>query len=66
MPQGLRTDKKREPQASHAGVVGCLRRARKSVNWPSMNSELRCWTSTCEPRRLIEISHDKETLMSHE
>ena len=39
--QGLRTGIKRELHASHAGMDGCLRRARKSVYWPSMNSELR-------------------------
>ena len=31
-----------------------------------MNSELRHWISTCEPCRLFEVSHGKETLMSHE
>ena len=31
-----------------------------------MNSELRHWISTCEPCRVFETSHGKETLMSHE
>jgi len=31
VPQGLRADIKRELHTSHAGVGGCLRRARKSV-----------------------------------
>ena len=31
-----------------------------------MNSELRHWISTCEPCRLFEISHGKETLTRHE
>ena len=66
MPQGLRAEVKRDIHASHAGVEGCLRRARESVYWPGMNSELRHWISTCEPCRLFEISHGKETLMSHE
>ena len=65
-PQGPGADIRREPLASHAGVEGCLRRARESVYWPSMNSELRHWISTWEPWRFFEISHGKETLMNHE
>ena len=66
VPQGLRAEVKRDIHASHAGVEGCLRRARESVYWPGMNSELRPWISTREPCRLFEISHGKETLMPHE
>ena len=35
-------------------------------HWPCMNSELRHWISTCEPCRMFEVSHGKETLMSHD
>lgn len=66
VPQGLRTEIKKDIHVSHAGVEGCLRRARESVYWPGMNAELRHWISTCEPCRLFEVSHGKETLMSHE
>ena len=67
VPQGLRAEVKRDIHASHAGVEGCLRRARESVYWPGMNSELRHWISTCEPCRLFEILHGKEIrVMSHE
>ena len=65
-PQGPEADIKRELHASHAGVEGCLRRAREIVYWPSMNSELRHWISTWEPCRLFETSHGKETLMNQE
>ena len=40
VPQARRAEMKKELHASHAGVEGCLRRARESVHWPSMNSEL--------------------------
>ena len=60
VPQGLRAEIKKDIRASHAGVDGCLRRARESVYWPGMNSELRHWISTCEPCRLFETSHGKE------
>ena len=64
--QILRAEIKRDLHASHAGVEGCLRRARESVYWPGMNSEPRDWISTCEPCGLFKISRGKETLMCHE
>lgn len=66
VPQGLRAEIKKDIHVSQAGVEGCLRRARENVYWPGMNAELRHWISTCEPCRLFEVSHGKETLMSHE
>ena len=63
VPQGHRAKVKKDIHALDAGVEGCLRRARDRVFWPSMNSELRHLISTCEPRRLFEISHGKETLV---
>jgi len=64
--QALRAEIKKESHVSRADVEGSLRRARESVYWPSMNSELNNWISTCEPRRVLETSYCKETLMSHE
>ena len=34
--QGLRAEIKKDIQASHAGVNGCLRRARESMYWPGI------------------------------
>ena len=66
VPQGLRAEMKKDIRASHAGAEGCLKRARESVYWPGMNSELKHWISTCKPCRLFEVSHGKEILMSHD
>ena len=66
VPQGLRAEIKKDIHVSNASVEGCLRRARESVYWPGMNAELRHWISICEPCKLFEVSHGKETLMSHE
>ena len=63
VPQGLRADIKRELHASNAGVGACLRRARESVYWTSMNSELRHWILACKPSLQF---HMAKTLMSHE
>ena len=66
VPQGLRAEIKKDIHVSHAGVEGCLKRTRESVYWLGMNSELKRWISTCEPCRLFEVSHGKETFMSHD
>ena len=34
--QGLRAEIKKDIQVSHAGVNGCLRRARESMYWPGI------------------------------
>ena len=36
VPQGLRAEIKKDIQASHAGVEGCLGRARESMYWPGI------------------------------
>ena len=66
VPHGMRATIKKDIHASHAGVEGCLRRARESIYWPGMNAEIKHWISTCEPCRQHEVSHGKETLMSHD
>ena len=66
VPQGLRAEMKNDIHVSHACIERCLWRPRESVYWPGINAELRHWISTCEPCRLLEVSHGKETLMSHE
>ena len=66
VPQGLRTEVKKDIHVSHAGVEGFIRRAREGVYWPGMNAELRHWISTCEPGSLFEVLHGKETLVSLE
>ena len=52
----MRLTAKKDIHASHAGVK----------DWPGMNDEVKHGTSTCESRRQHEISHVKETLVSHD
>ena len=62
----MRDEIKRDIHTAHSGIEGCLRRARECVYWPGMNDEIKHWISTCEPCRQFEVSHSKETLMSHD
>ena len=66
VPQGLRAEIKKDIQASHAGVEGCFEESEREHVLAWYNSELNHWISTCEPCRLFEVSHGKETLMSHD
>ncbi|KAK3713862.1 hypothetical protein QZH41_010915, partial [Actinostola sp. cb2023] len=66
IPKSMRKSIKKELHSSHSGIDGCLRRARESVYWPGMSSEIKEWISTCETCREYETAQPKEPLMSHE
>ncbi len=48
IPGTLRPEIKKNMHLEHTGIEGCLRRARKSVYWPGMTSEIKEWIKTCE------------------
>ena len=57
---------KREVHSAHLGISGCLRRARESLFWPGMTSELKEFISTCETCSKFKVNNPPETLMSHD
>jgi transposase InsO family protein len=66
IPHRIRKDMMTRIHSSHIGIEGCLRRARISLYWPGMSSEVKQYISSCETCRTYEVSQSKETLMSHE
>ena len=45
----MRSEIKKNMHPGHTGIDGCLsRRARESVYWPGMTSEIKEWIKTCE------------------
>jgi predicted Fe-S protein YdhL (DUF1289 family) len=50
----------------HIGVEGCLRRARESLYWPGMNSQVKDFIRRRETCHTYEKKQQKETLISHE
>ena len=66
IPLSMRADMKREVHGAHGGVQACLSRARESIFWPGMTSEIRQFVETCETCRKYEMANAKETLMPHE
>ncbi len=66
IPQGMRQAIKRDIHMGHAGMDGCLRRARETVYWPGFSNEIKEWVQTCEACRAYDTAQNpKETLMSH-
>ena len=66
IPRTMRSEIRSDIHQSHVGIEGCLRRARESVFWPGMNSQIKEWIQSCETCRKFECSQQKETLMPHD
>ena len=62
----LRKELMEETHATHIGIEGCLHRARETLYWPRMSTELKEYISKCE----ICLSHHndqgKEPMLLHE
>ena len=52
--------------ASHVGIEGCIRRARDSLYWPRMTTELKEYISKCDVCMTYRNSQGKEPLVQHE
>ena len=50
---------------AHMSVESTLRRARTSLWWPGMNSQLKQFISTCQVCKSFQRNNPKESLMSH-
>jgi len=52
--------------ASHIGVESCLRRARESMFWPRMSSDLKEYIMKCDVCLAYQNAPHKETIIQHE
>ncbi len=66
VPLCLRKEMMEAIHASHIGVEGCIRRARKSLHWPRMSTELKTYISKCDVCLSNQNNQSKEPLMQHE
>ena len=66
IPAALRSEMMAKCHATHIGIEGCLRRARESMYWPRMSSDLKDYISKCDVCLAHQNSPAKETLMQHE
>ena len=52
--------------SSHIGIEGCIRRARDTLYWPRMATELREYISKCDVCLAHRTKQAKEPLLQHE
>ena len=62
----LRTTIKEKLHGAHTGIQSCLRRARETVYWPGMNSDLTDHISKCDICSSYQSNQAREPLISHE
>jgi len=62
----LRPEVKSRIHSSHMGVKTCLRKARDTVFWPSMNAEVRDQIKQCSISNEFQAKNQKLPMQSHE
>ena len=65
VPATLRKSLTEKLHQAHMSVESTLRRARTSLRWPGMNSQLKQFISTCQVCQSFHRNNPKESLMSH-
>jgi len=53
-------------QPTYVGTEGCIRRARDSMFWPHMTTELKEYISKCDVCLAYRPSPEREPLLQHE
>ena len=66
VPQSLQEDLTRRLHSSHLGVEGCLRRARESLYWLRMSTQVKDFVSRCWVCKTYQPKQCKESLIPHE
>ena len=66
IPAAQRSEMMTRCHATHIGIEGCLRRARETMYWPRMSSDLKDYISRCDVCLAYQNAPQKETLMQHE
>ena len=66
VPKSLRRDMLYRLHYAHSGVVSTLLRARESIYWPGMSSEIKQFIEMCDVCRAFDRKQPKETLIPHE
>ena len=66
IPKTLRKRMLQTLHSSHQGIESTLRRARETIYWPNMKSDIKDFTSKCETCATYSTRQQKETLTSHD
>ena len=66
VPVALRKEMMASCHDTHIGIEGCIRRARESMFWPRMATDLKVYISKCDVCMVHRPTPQKETLQPHE
>ena len=66
IPKTLRKRMLQTLHSSHQGIESTLRRARETIYWPNMKSDIKDFTSKCETCATYSTRQQKDTLTSHD
>ena len=66
VPAVLRRELMEKTHASHIGTEGCARRARDTLYWPRMTTEIKEYISKCDVCMTHRTSQGKEPIQQHE
>ncbi len=65
IPAAMRREMMSRAHASHIGIEGCIRRARETMYWPRMSSELKEFISKCDVCMAYRNTPTKEPISQH-
>ncbi|XP_046560092.1 uncharacterized protein K02A2.6-like [Haliotis rubra] len=66
IPASMREELKRKLHVGHMGINSCLRRAKSTVFWPLMSSDIRQYIESCDICQKFCDKHSPEPLYMHE
>ena len=66
VPHALQEDVIKWLHSSHLGIEACLRRARESLYWPGMSTQIKDFVSRCSVCRSYQPKQCKEPLLPHD
>ena len=66
VPAVLRKELMEKTHATHIGIEGCIRRARDTLYWPRMTTEIKEYISRCDICLTHRTGQGKEPILQHE
>lgn len=66
VPAVLRMELMEKTHVTYIGIEGCIRRARETLYWPRMNTEIREYISKCDVCLTHRNGQGKEPILQHE
>ena len=66
VPAVLRKELMEKTHTSHIGIEGCIRRARDTLYWPRMTTEIKEYISKCDVCMTHHTGQGKEPMLQHE